>query len=77
MRWCVDILPDMAKRHRWDVTPDEAVAIQQRLRAEISQAEPTEPITLDQIHTVAGIDVSYREIGRHTSMCLQLRALEG
>lgn len=64
MRWCVDILPDMAKRHRWDVTPDEAVAIQQRLRAEISQAEPTEPITLDQIHTVAGIDVSYREIGR-------------
>lgn len=60
----MDILPDMAKRHRWDVTPDEAVAIQQRLRAEISQAEPTEPITLDQIHTVAGIDVSYREIGR-------------
>jgi len=54
----------MAKRHRWDVTPDEAVAIQQRLRAEISQAEPTKPITLDQIRTVAGIDVSYREIGR-------------
>jgi len=54
----------MARRHRWDVTPDEAVAIQQRLRAEISQAEPTEPITLDQIRTVAGIDVSYREIGR-------------
>ena len=64
MRWCVNILPDMAKRHRWDVTPDEAVAIQQRLRAEISQADPTEPITLDQIRTVAGIDVSYREIGR-------------
>ena len=60
----MDILPDMAKPHRWDVTPDEAVAIQQRLRAEISQAEPTEPITLDQIRTVAGIDVSYREIGR-------------
>ena len=64
MRWCVNILPDIAKPHRWDVTPDEAVAIQQRLRAEISQAEPTEPITLDQIRTVAGIDVSYREIGR-------------
>ncbi|HKW21298.1 MAG TPA: deoxyribonuclease V [Ktedonobacterales bacterium] len=60
----MNILPDMAKRHRWDVTPDEAVAIQQRLRAEISQAEPTKPITLDQIRTVAGIDVSYREIGR-------------
>ncbi|HEU4782536.1 MAG TPA: deoxyribonuclease V [Ktedonobacterales bacterium] len=60
----MNILPDMAKRHRWDVTPDEAVAIQQRLRAEIPLAEPDEPITLDQIHTVAGIDVSYREIGR-------------
>jgi deoxyribonuclease V len=51
-------------RHRWDVTVDEAIAIQQRLRAEISQAELDEPIALDQIHTVAGIDVSYREIGR-------------
>src|SRR6185312_7164716 len=64
MRWCVDILPDMARRHRWDVSPDEAIAIQQRLRAEIPLAEPDEPITLDQIHTVAGVDVSYREIGR-------------
>ena len=50
-------------RHRWDVSPDEALAIQQRLRAEISLTE-TEPITPDQIRTVAGIDVSYREIGR-------------
>lgn len=60
----MDILPDMARRHRWDVSPDEAIAIQQRLRAEIPLAERDEPITLDQIHTVAGIDVSYREIGR-------------
>ena len=48
-------------QHRWDVTPDEAIAIQQRLRDEIP---PGEPIALDQIHTVAGIDVSYRETGR-------------
>ncbi len=60
----MDILPDMARRHRWDVSPDEAIAIQQRLRAEISLAERDGPITLDQIHTVAGIDVSYHEIGR-------------
>jgi deoxyribonuclease V len=51
-------------RHRWDVSADEAIAIQQRLRAEIPLAEPVEPIGLDQIHTVAGVDVSYREIGR-------------
>lgn len=64
----MDILPDAAKiardearRHPWDVSPDEAVAIQKRLRAELAQGEP---ITLDQIHTVAGVDASYREIGR-------------
>lgn len=50
-----------AMRHRWDVSPDEAIAIQQRLRAEMP---PEEPIALDQIHTVAGVDASYREIGR-------------
>lgn len=62
------ILPDAAKiardatwRHRWDVSPDEAVAIQKRLRGELAQGEP---IRLDQIHTVAGVDASYREIGR-------------
>ena len=66
---CVDILPDAAKvagdrdaaRHRWDVSPDEAVAIQRRLRDELGQGKP---VTLDQIHTVAGVDASYREIGR-------------
>jgi deoxyribonuclease V len=48
-------------RHRWDVSPDEAIAIQQRLRAEIPAVEP---IALDQISTIAGIDASYREVGR-------------
>ena len=52
---------DEARRHRWDVSPDEAVAIQQRLRGELAQSEP---VTLDQIHTVAGVDASYREVGR-------------
>ena len=60
----MDILPDVTIRHRWDVSPDEAIAIQKRLRAAISLAERVEPITLDQIHTVAGVDASYREIGR-------------
>jgi len=57
----MDILPDVTIRHRWDVSPDEAIAIQQRLRAAIPSAEP---VTLDQVHTVAGVDASYREIGR-------------
>lgn len=51
-------------RHRWDVSPDEAIEIQKRLSAEISLTERVEPIALDQIHTVAGVDASYREIGR-------------
>ena len=54
------ILPDEAKiardvtwRHRWDVSPDEAVAIQKRLRGELAQGET---IRIDKIHTVAGVD---------------------
>jgi deoxyribonuclease V len=40
--------------HRWDVSPAEAVEIQQRLRSQLDlQSEP------EQIETVAGIDVSY------------------
>jgi deoxyribonuclease V len=40
--------------HRWDVSPAEAVEIQNRLRSQLDlQSEPK------QIETVAGIDVSY------------------
>jgi deoxyribonuclease V len=40
--------------HRWDVSPPEAVEIQQRLRSQLDlQSEP------EQIETIAGIDVSY------------------
>ncbi len=60
----MDILPDVTMRHLWDVSPDEAIAIQRRLSAAILLTEQVEPITLDQIHTVAGVDASYREIGR-------------
>jgi deoxyribonuclease V len=52
---------DGARRHRWDVSREEAVAIQQRLRDEMARGEP---VTLDQIHAVAGVDASYREVGR-------------
>ena len=46
--------------HRWDLTPREAMALQKAL-AERVVAEPT----LGTVHTVAGIDASYKgEVGR-------------
>lgn len=47
--------------HNWDVTPEEAIAIQQRLRAMLHDAPP---ISLDSVHTIAGIDASYTDVGR-------------
>jgi deoxyribonuclease V len=47
--------------HRWDVSPQEAVAIQQRLRVRVQEAPP---IALDSIRTIAGIDASYTGIAR-------------
>lgn len=47
--------------HNWDVTPEEAIAIQQRLRTMLHDAPP---IALDSVHTVAGIDASYTDVGR-------------
>jgi deoxyribonuclease V len=41
-------------RHSWDVSPEEAVAIQNHLRTRLDlQSEP------QRIETVAGVDVSY------------------
>ncbi|MGE0824192.1 MAG: deoxyribonuclease V [Candidatus Binatia bacterium] len=46
----MDVLP----RHRWNVSPTEAVEIQQRLRSQLDlRSEP------ERIETIAGIDVSY------------------
>ncbi len=47
--------------HSWDVTPEEAIAIQQRLRYLLHDAPP---ITLDSVHTIAGVDASYTTVGR-------------
>ena len=55
--------------HRWDVTPDEAVALQEQLRG---QVELTDALPLNAIRTVAGIDVSYREVGRAAVVVLAL-----
>lgn len=47
--------------HPWDVTEAEAVAIQRELAPKVQRSGP---LTLDAIHTVAGIDASYKEVGR-------------
>jgi deoxyribonuclease V len=44
-------------RHPWNVTPEEAIALQKRLRAEIVSDRP---IDLEAIRHVAGVDVSVK-----------------
>ncbi len=41
--------------HPWELTPDEAVALQQRLR----QAVREEPLAVEEVHHVAGVDAAY------------------
>jgi deoxyribonuclease V len=58
--------------HAWDVPPREAVAIQRRL-APLARAG--QPVRLEDVHTVAGIDASYREVGRAAVVVLSFPAL--
>jgi deoxyribonuclease V len=44
--------------HDWNVSPSEALEIQQRLRSLVTQAPV---IALDNVHTIAGIDAWYKE----------------
>jgi len=50
-----------AVTHPWDVSVDDAIAIQRRL-APLAQAAP--PIALDTARLVAGVDVSYADRAR-------------
>ena len=59
--------------HRWDVTPAEAIAIQQRLRdLVISHAVLPEAIT-----TVAGVDVGFEDQGRTTRAAVVILEVPG
>lgn len=51
----------MTVQHAWDVTIEEALAIQRRLAPRAAQAPG---IALDDVHTVAGIDASYGDVAR-------------
>lgn len=50
-----------APLHGWQVTPEEAIAIQQRLRERVRQSDGFDP---ERIRTIAGVDAAYKEIGR-------------
>jgi deoxyribonuclease V len=49
---------EIARLHSWNVSADEAVAIQQRLRALVVRENGFDPA---QVRTIAGIDASYRD----------------
>jgi deoxyribonuclease V len=50
----------MATESRWDLTPEEAVARQKELAVRVKM---TNAFDLDAIHTIAGVDASYRDEG--------------
>jgi deoxyribonuclease V len=49
---------EIARLHSWDVSAEEAVAIQRRLRALVVRVNGFDPA---QVRTIAGIDASYRD----------------
>jgi len=59
--------------HPWDVGTEEALAIQRRLRPLVRQESS---LALDDIRTVAGVDVSYGEVGRAAVVVLSFPELE-
>jgi deoxyribonuclease V len=57
-------------RHGWDVTPQEAVAIQERLRHEVIREDRLGPVRL-----VAGVDVGFEEGGAVTRAAVAVLGL--
>jgi deoxyribonuclease V len=56
--WKETAVMEIARLHSWDVSADEAVAIQQRLRALVVRENGFDPA---QVRTIAGVDASYRD----------------
>lgn len=55
---------DLAISHSWDLAPGEAIQLQQRLRAQVLIA----PLPLEQVRTVGGVDVGFREGKAHAAI---------
>lgn len=51
----------IVQRHSWDISPAEAIAIQQQLRGEVVREDRLVPV-----HHVAGVDVGFEEGGAIT-----------
>lgn len=59
--------------HRWDLTPDEARAVQEKLRARIVADRP---LPLESITYVAGVDISIKdEVARAAIVVVRLPSL--
>jgi len=62
------------ERHRWDLTPTEAIALQKELAPQI---DTSTPLPLDDLRLVGGIDVSVKEnVSRAAIVVLTYPALE-
>ncbi|HEY7355677.1 MAG TPA: hypothetical protein VH590_04390, partial [Ktedonobacterales bacterium] len=59
--------------HNWDVSPEEAIAIQERLRSRVQMGRG---IALDQVRTVAGIDAAYGEVSQAAIVVFSFPELE-
>jgi len=58
--------------HPWEVSPEEAMAIQQELRGRVSTERG-----FDEVHTVAGVDVGFKEdVARAAVVVLSYPGLE-
>jgi len=61
-------------RHRWDLTPSEAIALQKELAPQI---DTSTPLPLDDLQLVGGIDVSVKEnVSQAAIVVLTYPALE-
>jgi deoxyribonuclease V len=59
-------------QHRWDVTPEEAIEIQQQLRGRVQLTNGFDPA---KVRTIAGIDASYRDMSRAAVVVLSFPEL--
>lgn len=58
--------------HRWDLTPQQAIALQEELRKQVMTTDHFGPI-----RTVAGVDVGFEEQGRVTRAAVAVMSFPG
>lgn len=63
---------DISLQHRWDVTPEEAIHIQEQLRHCVIREDQ-----LGAIHRVAGVDVGFEQDGKITRAAVAVLSFPG